>query len=50
MPNHKIAFNAFVKVCDADRFDLLITDWDAVEDELRKIQELGVEVMVVEKP
>lgn len=50
MPNHKIAFNAFVKVCDADCFDLLITDWDAVEDELRKIQELGVEVMVVEKP
>lgn len=50
MPNHKIAFNAFVKVCDADRFDVLITDWDTVEDELRKIEELGVRVMVVEKP
>ncbi|HWQ57957.1 MAG TPA: DeoR/GlpR family DNA-binding transcription regulator [Clostridia bacterium] len=50
MPNQKIAFDAFIKVCDADRFDLLITDWDAVEDELKKIEELGVEVVVVEKP
>jgi DeoR/GlpR family transcriptional regulator of sugar metabolism len=50
MPNQKIAFNAFIKVCDADKFDLLITDWDAIEDELKKIEDLGVAVVVVDQP
>jgi DeoR/GlpR family transcriptional regulator of sugar metabolism len=50
MPNQKVAFDAFVKVCDANKFDILITDWDSVEDELVRIEELGVQVIVVEKP
>ncbi|MDR1692397.1 MAG: DeoR/GlpR family DNA-binding transcription regulator [Oscillospiraceae bacterium] len=50
MPNAKIGFRAFLKVCGADRFDTLITDWDAEEDELAKIEERGVRVFVVEKP
>jgi DeoR family transcriptional regulator, fructose operon transcriptional repressor len=49
MPNQKIGFRAFIKVCDAVCFDTLITDWDAVEDELTKIEDLGVDVLVVEK-
>jgi len=49
VPNQKIGFRAFIKVCGAGEFDTLITDWDAVEDELAKIEELGVEVIVVEK-
>lgn len=49
MPNQKIGFKAFIKVCDANKFDTLITDWDAVEDELNKIEEAGVQVIVVEK-
>ncbi len=49
MPSHKVGFRAFIKVCDANAFDTLITDWDAVEDELAKIEEKGVEVIVVEK-
>lgn len=49
MPNQKIGLKAFIKVCDADCFDTLITDWDAVEDELAKFEDLGVEVIVVEK-
>ncbi len=49
MPNQKIGFKAFIKVCDADKFDVLITDWDSVEDELNKIKETGVKVIVVEK-
>lgn len=49
MPNQKVGFQAFLKVCDAGCFDTLVTDWDAVEDELAKIEELGVEVTVVEK-
>ena len=49
MPNHKIGFKAFIKVCDADAFDVLITDWDAVEDELNRIEDVGVQVVVVER-
>lgn len=49
MPNQKIGFKAFIKVCDINKFDTLVTDWDALEDELVKIEELGVNVVVVEK-
>lgn len=49
MPAQKIGFQAFIKVCDAGWFDTLITDWDAVEDELSKIEDTGVEVIVVDK-
>jgi DeoR/GlpR family transcriptional regulator of sugar metabolism len=49
MPNQKIGFKAFIKVCDVNKFDTLITDWDALEDELIKIEEAGVEIIVVEK-
>jgi len=49
MPHQKIGFKDFIKVCDTTKFDVLITDWDAVEDELVKIEEKGVQVIVVEK-
>jgi DeoR/GlpR family transcriptional regulator of sugar metabolism len=49
LPSHKIGIRAFIKVCEAERFNTLITDWDAVEDELNKIEEKGVEVVVVEQ-
>ena len=49
MPHNKIGFKAFIKVCDADMLDTLITDWDAVEDELNKIEDAGVKVVVVER-
>jgi DeoR/GlpR family transcriptional regulator of sugar metabolism len=49
MPNQKIGFKAFIKVCDTKEFDMLITDWDSVEDELNKIEETGVQVVIAEK-
>ena len=49
MPNQKVGARAFIKVCDANQFDTLITDWDAVEDELAKIEDAGVSVVVVQK-
>jgi DeoR family transcriptional regulator, fructose operon transcriptional repressor len=49
LPNQKIGFRSFIKVCDMERFDTLITDWDAVEEELTRIEEKGVDVIVVEK-
>ena len=48
-PNEKIGFDSFIKDVDATKFDVLITDWDAVEDELSKIEDLGVKVIVVNK-
>jgi len=49
LPNHKVGIKAFIKVCDTNSFDTLITDWDTVEDELIKIEEKGVEVVIVEE-
>ncbi|WP_170311567.1 DeoR/GlpR family DNA-binding transcription regulator [Vallitalea okinawensis] len=49
LPHHKIGFKAFIKVCDVNKFDTLITDWDALEEELIKIQETGVDVIVTKK-
>ncbi len=48
-PSQKIGHNAFLKDVDASKFDILITDWDAVEDELAKIEDLGIEVIVVQQ-
>ena len=47
MPSQKVGTNSFVKVCDAAAFDVLITDWDCVEDELIRLEESGVAVTVV---
>lgn len=49
LPSQKIGVNAFIKVCDIDCFDLLITDWDCVEDELTKIEEKNIDVFIVEQ-
>lgn len=46
MPANKVGADAFVHVCDAAEFELLITDWDCVEDELNAIRERGVHVLV----
>lgn len=49
VPNSKLGFNGFIQVADAAKFDLVITDWEALEEELSRIQDLGVEVTVVEQ-
>ena len=48
-PHQKLGITSFMKVCDANKFDIMITDWDAFEGELAKIEELGVQVIVVEQ-
>ena len=53
MPCHtefKIGVDSFIKVCDVDAFDSIITDWDCVEDQIAAIEERGVEITVVEEP
>lgn len=48
LPSQKIGTDAFIKVCDTEKFDLLITDWDCVEEEIAKLEEKEVEVIIVE--
>ncbi len=47
MPSGKIGVDAFVKVCEAECFHTVITDWDCPEEELLRLEEAGVAVRVV---
>lgn len=49
IPSTKVGVDSFVKVCEVDEFDSIITDWDCVEDQILSIEEKGVEVIVVEE-
>ncbi len=49
LPSQKIGADSFINVCDIEKFDLLITDWDCAEEELAKIEEKGTEVFVVQQ-
>ncbi len=50
LPGQKVGFRAFLKVCDAACFDTLITDWEAPEEELSKLEEFGVTIQTVTQP
>lgn len=50
IPSSKIGTDAFIKVCEAEQFDTVITDWDCAEDRIAAFEEKGVEVTVVEEP
>ncbi len=50
IPSSKIGVDSFIKVCDADAFDFIITDWDCVEDMISAVEEKGIEITVVEEP
>lgn len=45
----KIGTEFFSKTIDAKALDLLITDWEAPCEELEKIQQLGVRVLIAKK-
>ena len=50
MPAQKVGTDSFVKVCDAADFDVLITDWDCVEDQIAALEDKGIQVIVVDEP
>lgn len=50
IPSSKIGVDSFIKVCDADLFDDIITDWDCAEDQIASIEEKGVKITIVEEP
>ncbi len=50
IPGAKVGVDSFIKVCDADVFDSIITDWDCVEEQILAIEEKSVEITIVEEP
>lgn len=48
IPGSKVGTDSFIKVCDVDVFDSVITDSAAAENQIAAIKERGVEVTVVE--
>ena len=48
-PKEKIGFDSIVSICPAKRLDMLITDWDAREEDLDLFREKGIEVIVVDE-
>lgn len=49
-PKEKIGFDSIVSICPANRLDVLITDWDASEEDLKLFDEQNIKVIVVDKP
>ncbi|HBL83963.1 MAG: hypothetical protein A2Y17_04010 [Clostridiales bacterium GWF2_38_85] len=47
-PTEKIGFESVVSICPANRLNMLITDWDASEDDLNEFDEQNIEVVIVE--
>lgn len=48
-PTEKIGFESIVSICPANRLDVLITDWEALEENLIEFDEQGIEVVIVDK-
>lgn len=48
-PKEKIGFDSIVSICPAEQLDIMITDWDASEDDLKLFDEKGIEIVIAEK-
>ena len=48
-PTEKIGFESIVSICPANRLDVLVTDWNALEEDLVKFDKQGIKVVVTEK-
>ena len=49
LASSKIGVNSFVKVCNANEFDTIITDWDCAEEQIAALEDTGVKVIVAEE-
>jgi len=47
LPSSKIGKDSFIKVCEVEAFDTVITDWGCVEDQIAAIEDKGVKILVV---
>lgn len=49
MPGGKMGREAFIKVCAAQEFDAVITDWECPPEHLAALRESGTEVIALER-
>lgn len=49
-PKEKLGFHSVVSIAPAEKLDLMITDWDASEEDIKLLSEKGIEIEIVEKP
>jgi len=49
-PKEKLGFHSVVSIAPAEKLNLMITDWDASEEDLKLLAEKGIEIEIVEKP
>lgn len=50
IPGTKVGVDSFIKVCDAEVFDEIITDWECVEEQILSLEEKDIRITVVEAP
>ena len=50
IPSSKIGVDSFIKVCEADVFDEIITDWECVEEQIASLEEKDIRITIVEEP
>ena len=48
-PTEKIGVDSIVSICPASRLNTIITDWDALEDDLKEFDGLGINIEIAEK-
>lgn len=48
-PTEKIGFESIVSICPSNRLNMLITDWNASEYDLKEFDEQGIEIVVEEQ-
>ena len=48
-PTEKIGIDSIVSICPANRLNTIVTDWDALEEDLKGFDELGIELVITEK-
>ena len=49
MPSSKVGVNSFIKVCNANEFNMVITDWDCAEEQISALEDTGIRVIVAEE-
>ncbi|MBO4889292.1 MAG: DeoR/GlpR transcriptional regulator [Firmicutes bacterium] len=50
IPGAKVGVDSFIKVCEAEKFDEIITDWDCLEEQICSLEDKEIKVTVVENP
>lgn len=48
-PTEKIGFESIVSICSANKLNILVTDWNASEEDLIKFDDQNIEVIVVDQ-